>query len=136
MKETAKALRAKNNITGTTSIKRRLPFRRKHLPSYSSSDDDSEGHSNRNSIKGNENSPEDDDDGDLTFEETPHVSGDGNPNTSTKRHRSSSPIHHQKLGSMENPIDVDGIASLFEPKVIKEYVWKFFIHSVYAEYMW
>lgn len=131
MKETAKALRAKHNLTGTTSIKRRLHFRRTRLPSYSSSEDDSEGHSNRNSIKGNENSPEDDD-GDMTSQETPHLSI---TDTSTKRHRSLSPIHHQKLGSMENPIDVDGIASLFEPKVIKEYVCKFFIHSVYAKYM-
>ena len=79
LKETAKALRAKNNLTGTTSIKHRLRFHQNHIPSYSSSE---------NSIKGNENSPEDDD-GDLTFEETPHVSGDGNPNTSTKHHCSS-----------------------------------------------
>ncbi len=43
----------------------------------------------------------------------------------TKRRRSASPILLGKLGSEENPIDVDKVASLFEPVFVKEYVYTF-----------
>lgn len=41
---------------------------------------------------------------------------------STKRRRASSPVSPRKLGSKENPIDADKVASLFEPILIREYV--------------
>ena len=69
-------------------------------------------------------SPDEADHGDSTPNESTNLDA-GNPNTS-KGHSSISPIHPKKLGSMENPIDVDSIASLFEPTSAKEYVWTSF----------
>ena len=139
-KEKARALRARKNLTVTT----KRPLRRiRRIPSFTSSSDSegpdtankldegptrSDGHSDGHSHNSNEESL--DDDARLpASKETPHLSAAGNPNASTKRHHSSSSIDRKKLGSMENPIDVDGIASLFEPMVIKEYVCQFF-HSL------
>jgi len=148
-KETAQALRAKKNLAvqnkHTLRNKRTLP--RGHgvirRPLYSSSDSDSDGpdsiqsgattnkgnegrsHSDTRFHHSNENSHEEsggDDTRPPTSKETTHLSGARNSNPSSKRHHSSSAIHLKKLGSMENPIDVDSIASLFEPVAIKEYV--------------
>ena len=58
-------------------------------------------------------------------------SGPGVPNAPTKRRRSISPV--VPGGSAENPIDVDQIASLFEPIIIREYVWVLIIRFPYAE---
>ena len=44
------------------------------------------------------------------------------PNILAKHHHLFSPIKIKKPGSMKNPIDVDRIASIFEPMVIKKYV--------------
>ena len=60
---------------------------------------------------------------DRNSKQTTRASGAGGPNASTKRRRSSSPVSPRRLGSKENPINVDKIASLFEPIVIREYVW-------------
>jgi hypothetical protein len=37
------------------------------------------------------------------------------------------------LGSKENPIDVEKVHSLFEPIVIKEYVWENILQFAYAD---
>ena len=60
-------------------------------------------------------------------------SGAGGPSVSTKRRRSPSPVFPRGLGSAENPIDVDQIASLFEPIVMREYVWVLILQFAYAE---
>lgn len=66
------------------------------------------------------------DSGHLGAKTISRSSGAGNPNTSsTKRRRSSSSLSSTRLGSKENPINVDKVASLFEPMVIREYVWAF-----------
>ena len=70
--------------------------------------------------------------GDLHLKET-QSSGARNPNfSSNKRLRSSSPSS-RGLGSRQNPIDVDKVGSLFEPIVIREYVWAFIPRFTYAE---
>jgi len=134
LKETARALRAKKNLT--TATKRPLHRHRHHSPSPSDSSlSDSEGHSDGN--ENSHNKRHDEGVPNRSSKETTQPSGSRNPNSltkATKRHRSSSPIHRKKLGSMENPIDVDSIASLFEPMVIKEYVCIFFFRFAYAEY--
>ena len=56
----------------------------------------------------------------------------GIPSLSKKRPRSSSPISPTHHGSKENPIDVDGSASLLEPTVTREYVRTLFFQSTYA----
>jgi hypothetical protein len=117
---TARALRAERNLGNTTRRLRNLPITsrrplRHHL--IRESDRDSE--------------DEADHDGDSTPNETTNLDA-GNSNAS-KGH-GISPIHPKKLGSIENPIDVDSIASLFEPTATKEYVWNFFIHFAYASY--
>lgn len=48
----------------------------------------------------------------------------------SKRPRSSSPISPTHPGSKENPIDVDGSASLLEPTVTREYVRTLFFNSL------
>jgi hypothetical protein len=48
---------------------------------------------------------------------------------SNKRNRSPSP---KALGSKENPINVENIGSLFEPIVIREYVWKYVLQFAYC----
>lgn len=55
--------------------------------------------------------------------ETPQSSRSGI--RKTKRRRSPSRAPPRTLGSKENPIDVDNVASLFEPIVIRDYVWAF-----------
>ena len=112
-KETAKSSRIRKNLAISKSRRdlhrgRRVPPRpRTPSPSPSSSSSDS------------------DSDGSATQHGNDTASPPRNPDTPAKHHRSSSP----KLGSMENPIDVDSIASLFEPMVIKEYVrLSFFSH--------
>ena len=54
-------------------------------------------------------------------------------NASTKRRRSASPFSPRGLGSAENPINVEEIASLFEPIVIREYVWVLLLHLAHAD---
>ena len=54
-------------------------------------------------------------------------------NASTKRRRSASPFSPRGLGSAENPINVEEIASLFEPIVIREYVWALLLHLAHAD---
>lgn len=104
-KETAKSSRIRKNLAISKSRRdlhrgRRVPPRpRTPSPSPSSSSDS-------------------DSDGSATQHGNDTASPPRNPVTPAKHHRSSSP----KLGSMENPIDVDSIASLFEPMAIKEYV--------------
>ena len=49
---------------------------------------------------------------------------------SNKRNRPPSP---QVLGSKENPIDVEKVGSLFEPIVIREYVWENILQFAYAD---
>ena len=56
----------------------------------------------------------------------------GIPSLSKKRPRSSSPISPTHRGSKENPIDVDGSASLLEPTVTREYVRTLFFQSTCA----
>ncbi|KJA20592.1 hypothetical protein HYPSUDRAFT_142053, partial [Hypholoma sublateritium FD-334 SS-4] len=50
--------------------------------------------------------------------------GAGNPSTSTRKRRRSSSPSSTRPGSKQNPIDVDSVASLFEPVIIREYVKK------------
>lgn len=64
---------------------------------------------------------------------TPQSSGAGDPKASTKRQRSSSFAYLRGLGSAEKPIDVDDVASLFEPVAIREYVWQSILHFPDAE---
>jgi hypothetical protein len=54
------------------------------------------------------------------------------PTTSNKHCRSSS-VPSNRLGSKENPIDVDIVVSLFEPIVIQEYVRTFIFQPAYTE---
>jgi hypothetical protein len=61
-----------------------------------------------------------------TSEETTQASGARHRNASTKRRRPSSPFPETRLGS-EHPIDVDNVASIFEPIVRREYVWTFIV---------
>jgi len=49
---------------------------------------------------------------------------------SNKRNRPPSP---KALGSKENPIDVEKVGSLFEPIVIREYVWEKILQFAYAD---
>src|SRR5437879_11302291 len=49
---------------------------------------------------------------------------------SNKRNRPPSP---KALGSKENPIDVEKVGSLFEPIVIREYVWENILQFAYAD---
>ena len=49
------------------------------------------------------------------------------PPTGVKRPRSSSPVSRNKLGSSKNPIDVDSIASLFEPILTRDFVRNFIL---------
>jgi hypothetical protein len=70
---------------------------------------------------------------DNSFEEVTQSSGAGDPNASTKRRRSSSSVFLRELGTKETPIDVDVVTSLFEPTVIREYVWTFLLQFAYAE---
>jgi len=49
--------------------------------------------------------------------------------SSNKRNRPPSP---RGLGSKENPIDVEKVGSLFEPIVIREYVWENILQFAYA----
>jgi hypothetical protein len=71
----------------------------------------------------------------------PDVNDDSNRKTQTsgtKRPHSRSPsppVSQKGLGSKESPIDVDGLASLFEPIVTREYVGMFIFPSAYAKYM-
>jgi hypothetical protein len=58
--------------------------------------------------------------------DTTQSSGTGDAKVLSKRRRSSSPVP-QILGSKENPIDVDFVASLFEPIVTREYVSSFIL---------
>ena len=117
---TARALRAERNLGNTTRRLRNLPITVRHPLRH-------------HLIRGSKDQADhDDDDGDSTPNETTNLDA-GNPNAS-KGHSSISPIYPKKLGSMENPIDVDSIASLFEPTATKEYVWNFFIHSAYTSY--
>ena len=67
--------------------------------------------------------------------ETTQASGAGDMNALTKRRRLSSPIPPKKLGSKQNPIDVDSVTSLFEPMVLREYVGTFIFQSAFAENM-
>jgi len=55
------------------------------------------------------------------------------PNVSTKRRHSTSPISPRGLGSKENPFNVGRVGSLFEPILIREYVWAFILQFAYAE---
>ena len=64
---------------------------------------------------------------DICLEETTQSSGAGDPDASTKRRRSSSPVFPRELGTKYTPIDVDEVTSLFEPTVIREYVWTFIL---------
>jgi hypothetical protein len=50
--------------------------------------------------------------------------------SSNKRNRPPSP---RGLGSKENPIDVEGVGSLFESIVIREYVWENILQFTYAD---
>ena len=43
--------------------------------------------------------------------------------STNKRRRSPSPVVLRGLGTKENPIELDKVASLFEPMVIRDYVW-------------
>ena len=70
---------------------------------------------------------------DNSFEEVTQSSGAGDPNASTKRRRSSSPVFPRELGTKETPINVDVVTSLFEPTVSREYVWTFLFQFAYAE---
>ena len=70
---------------------------------------------------------------DICLEETTQSSGAGDPDASTKRRRSSSPVFPRELGTKYTPIDVDEVTSLFEPTVIREYVWTFILQFTYAE---
>jgi hypothetical protein len=121
-KETAREKRARKNITGRP--RRQLPRIPRVRSSSISSNGDSDGPGAGGTQKKSDEGPS-------------HLDGRSrhSKDASTKRHRSSSPIHPKKLGSMENPIDIDGIASLFEPIMIREYVWNLFIHSAHAKYM-
>ena len=113
---TTRVLRAERNLGNTTRRLRNLPITvRRPLRHHLIRDSEDEADHN-------------DHDGDST----PNLDA-GNPNAS-KGHSSISPIHPKKLGSMENLIDVDSIASLFEPTATKEYVWNFFMHSAYTSY--
>jgi len=49
---------------------------------------------------------------------------------SNKRNRPPSP---KAVGSKENPIDVEKVGSLFEPIVIREYVWENILQFAYAD---
>lgn len=65
---------------------------------------------------------------------TMHSSNTRKPEALAKRRRSSSPISARKLGSKENPIDVDKVASLFEPVLLtREYVWTSTLQFACAE---
>ena len=63
----------------------------------------------------------DDSDGSPTIQ----ASNSKKPMAQMKRRRSASPILAGSLGSAENPIDVDKVASLFEPVFVKDYVYTF-----------
>jgi hypothetical protein len=58
----------------------------------------------------------------------PRLTGGNAP--SNKRNRPPSP---KALGSKENPIDVEKVGSLFEPIVIREYVWENILQFAYAD---
>lgn len=138
LKKTARAKRAERNLGMKTA-------RHHHhlLPSTSGSSviptggTLGEGSLNEKSIS--------DDGGPPTTKKSSHLSNAKNPSASKKRPRSSSPISHSsspisppKLGSKENPVDVDDFASVLEPMVSREYVRFLFFHwhSAYAEYTW
>ena len=130
-KKTARALRAKRNLTTVT---KRIPLRRHRRPPTPQYTSSSEGDSNRprevptsaitnqpdegpsNEVIGDNN------DGPMTSINTIQLLDAGISGASKKRPHSSSPVSQTKLGSKENPIDVDGFASLLEPMVTREYV--------------
>lgn len=132
LKETARRLRAKRNLSITSGKHHhhRPLHRRRRRPSYSS-EDGSDNDQQRDAPSNEERHV--DDDGSLSSKETAQPLSA--PKASNKRHHSSSSIPRTKLGSKENPIDVDSVASLFEPMVTREYVRIFFFSSAHAEYM-
>ncbi|KAF8809712.1 hypothetical protein BYT27DRAFT_7222307 [Phlegmacium glaucopus] len=92
-----------------------------------STESDSDGHSTESDpyeMDGSSSSGNNSDKGSLTLKETAQASGTGDPKASNKRRRSSSPFPPKRPGFKENPIDVDSVALLFEPMVIREYVKK------------
>ena len=101
---TARALRAERNLSNITRRLRNLPITARHPLRH---------HLIRDS-------PDEADHGDSTPNESTNLDA-GNP-SAPKGHSSISPVYPKKIGSMENPIDVDSIASLFEPTATKEYV--------------
>lgn len=138
LKETARSLRAKRNLLVTAgkhqhSRKRHHHHHRHHhSPSPSRSPGiDSDANELEEESPLNEESHGDDDGPPSSKEASPLLDV---PDTSNKRHHSSSPVPGTKLGSKANPIDVDSVASLFEPKVTREYVRIFIFYSAYAEY--
>ena len=125
-KETARALRARKNLA-VQKKRRPLPrIRRPRTPSPSSDSHSDEPDLNQHHTATKKGEGSRHSYRFLGEKGSDDPSPPGSPNISTKHHRSSSPIKGKKLGSMENPIDVDSIASLFEPTMIKEYVWLFF----------
>ena len=123
---TAQALRAKTNLAVVTKRPRPRSHRRR-CPSYSSDSEDGpciQSGATAENGRLNEESGGGDEDGPLSSKETTQPSDA--INASKKRPCPSPcpspPISGTRLGSKENPIDVDSVASLFEPVVTREYV--------------
>jgi hypothetical protein len=108
--------------TGTTQSSTKRHHSSSRSDGLENTDDDgqSDGHST------DRDSDVMDTDRDSDEMDTTQSSGTGDAKVLSKRRRSSSPVP-QILGSKENPIDVDFVASLFEPIVTREYVSSFIL---------
>ena len=103
----------KNPATSTPPA----PRTRRPCPSYTSSDSE--------------------DTGDNSSASTNHPAPARRPaptkrSAPSKRPPSNSSVHMDNLGSIDHPIDVDEVASYFEPMVTKDYVWKLLL--IYSSY--
>jgi hypothetical protein len=129
LKETARSLRAKRNLNVMTGKhqhpgKRHGPRRHHHhhpSPSYSPVNNSDTNEPSENPLNEEIQGV---DDGPSSKEATQLL---GVPDASRKRQHSSSPVYQTKLGSKENPIDIESVASLFEPIMTRDYVRFFFL---------